>query len=322
MNTLIDCNFLPVFYAYHHCKKTAKPLPDYDNYSNVEEIWMNFYGLGKFETYQFVYQHCSGIDHFREWLIQLKGEKKIRESAAAFSRWQQQQAGSVTTNAPNRILSTEQLNSWKRDGYLRISDLIEEDLCDAVVALICSHMHIDLSRPATWYTQHPDWHGLMVLLYQGESTESIRSHPKLKQLFAELYDTPHIIAKTEKVSFNPPETSTWKFAHSELHWDIDLKKDNLYYIQGLVYLNDVPENRGPLKLVPGFHSKFEKFIAGYPDLHSATQAMLRSVSAIPVPGKKGDVVLWLQTLPHAASVNRSDMPRFVQYVSFSKLEIG
>jgi ectoine hydroxylase-related dioxygenase (phytanoyl-CoA dioxygenase family) len=46
--------------------------------------------------------------------------------------------------------------------------------------------------------------------------------------------------------------------------------------------------------------------------------MQSTFTGIPVPGKKGDIVLWLQTLPHAASANHSDLPRFVQYISFSK----
>jgi ectoine hydroxylase-related dioxygenase (phytanoyl-CoA dioxygenase family) len=87
----------------------------------------------------------------------------------------------------------------------------------------------------------------------------------------------------------------------------------------LIYLNDVPEDRGPLTVVPGFHRQFDSWIKTYPDFHQAHQVMQDTFPGTPLPGKKGDIILWQQTLPHAASANRSDLPRFVQYISFSKL---
>ncbi|BAV07287.1 Phytanoyl-CoA dioxygenase (PhyH) [Filimonas lacunae] len=317
---MIHCTFLPVFYEYHQCKKTGKPLPEYAHYQDVENVWMSFYDLGAFEAFQFIYTDCTSIAHFQEWLIGRRGLQQVQESAAAFALWMQQKdAAGAAVRIKQGVLSDEQLQCWQEQGYVRVSGLLEEHLCDAVVALICRHMGVDLSNPATWYNGHAEWHGLMLQLYQDEHIYAIKSHPAIKQVFAELYGTDNIIARTEKVSFNPPETEGWKFAHSGLHWDVDLKKEDLYYIQGLVYLNDVPENRGPLKVVPGFQHRFGDWMKTYPDFQEAHQAMIQSETAIPVPGKKGDLVLWQQTLPHAASVNHSHLPRFVQYVSFSKL---
>lgn len=317
---MINCSFLPVFYEHHFCIKQRKPLPDVQNYGDIENIWLNFYGLGKYETYQFIYTACTGMVHFQEWLVQLKGVQQVQESATAFQQWiQQKETNAVAADAGSALLNEAQLQSWHQQGYIRVSGLVNEKLCDAVADLICGHLGVDLSMPATWYNQHPDWHGLMLQLYQHESIHAIRTHPAIKQLFAELYGTHHIIPQTEKVSFNPPETDTWKFVHNILHWDIDFGKPDFYDIQGLIYLNDVPENRGPLTLVPGFNHQFEAWMHTYPDLQEATQAMRKAVTAIPVPGQKGDIILWQQTLPHAASANHSGMPRFVQYINFSKL---
>jgi ectoine hydroxylase-related dioxygenase (phytanoyl-CoA dioxygenase family) len=176
----------------------------------------------------------------------------------------------------------------------------------------------DLSRPETWYTNHAGWHGLMLQLYQDAHIHAIKTLPCIRQLFTELYDTSNIIANTEKVSFNPPETATWKFVHDKLHWDIDFANPDPQYIQGLVYLDDVPENRGPLTVVPGFHHRFDDWMGQYPDPDEAQQAMRNTFTGTPVPGKKGDIVLWLQAIPHAASANHSGLPRFAQYINFSK----
>jgi len=316
---MINCSFLSVFYQHHQHIKTGKPLPDSKDFMTIENIWMSFYGLGKFETYQFIYQQCTSIEIFEEWIISLKGEQQVRESAAAFRLWTKEKVIYSDAARPGRsILSDEQLKSWKEQGYIKVSNLVEAQLCNAVSRLICTRLGADLSIPETWYNDHSDWHGLMLQLYQDENINAIKSLPGILQLFAELYGTSNIIANTEKLSFNPPETAMWKFRHDKLHWDIDFTNPDLHYIQGLVYLNDVPENRGPLTLVPGFHHQFEDWIKTYPDPNEAQQVMQKTFTGIPVPGKKGDIVLWLQTLPHAASANHSDLPRFVQYISFSK----
>lgn len=314
---MINCSFLPVFYEYHQNIKAGKPGNGPDNFKTVENIWMGFYGLGLFETYRFMYEQCTSTAHLQEWLITLKGEKQVTESAAAFEEWMHQKTGD---SLPEYILlNEEQLQSWNQLGYIRVSGLVSEHLCDAVSNLICTRLGAVLNQPDTWYNNHPDWHGLMLQLYQHESINAIKTLPGIKQLFAELYGTTRLIANTEKVSFNPPETDLWKFRHNQLHWDIDFNKPNLYYIQGLVYLNEVPENRGPLNVVPGFQHRFEDWMHTYSDAHAAIAMVRSNFTGTPVPGNKGDVILWQQTLPHAASANYSNLPRFVQYISFTRL---
>ncbi|MBO9562571.1 MAG: phytanoyl-CoA dioxygenase family protein [Niastella sp.] len=317
---MIDCSFLPVFYEHHQCIKAGAAPPAFKGFGYVEEIWMGFYGLGKFETFQFLYGQCSSLAHLQDWMIALKGEAYLQAAALAFDQWMKRRTGAAATaGATDSILSEDQWLFWQQEGYIRVSGIVDEGLCDAVCQLICAQLGVDLQVPATWYNDHPGWHGLMLQLYQHESIHAIKTLPAIEQLFAALYGTSHLIANTEKVSFNPPETGSWKFRHHTLHWDIDFTKADRYYIQGLVYLNDVPESRGPLTVVPKFHHQFEDWLQTYPDPNDALQMVQHTYTGTPVPRKKGDVVCWLQTLPHAASANHSDVPRFVQYVSFSKL---
>ena len=313
----INCPFLPVFYEHHRCVKAGVLPADVRGFVSIESVWMGLFGLGKLETYQFLYGRCSSVEELEDWIIHLKGEEQVQAAAAAFAQWMN--GGTVSAAGLGRpMLSEEKLESWREQGYIVVSGLVDERLCDAVSGLICARLGVDLSRPETWYNSHPEWHGLMLQLYQDESIHAIRTLPSIFKLFAELYGSSGIVANTEKVSFNPPETPGWKFRHNKLHWDIDFTTPDPDYIQGLVYLNDVPEDRGPLTLVPGFHHRFEDWMRTYPDPDIAHQVMRNELTGMAVPGKKGDVVLWLQTLPHAASANHSDLPRFVQYISFSR----
>jgi ectoine hydroxylase-related dioxygenase (phytanoyl-CoA dioxygenase family) len=47
-----------------------------------------------------------------------------------------------------------------------------------------------------------------------------------------------------------------------------------------------------------------------------------SAEAIRVPGRAGDLVLWHGALPHAASANRGERPRLVQYIAYRPLGWG
>ncbi|GAA3931317.1 phytanoyl-CoA dioxygenase [Chitinophaga oryziterrae] len=306
-------DFLFVFYATHMGKKQRTAIPVYENFEFTAGIWMNIFGLGKFETYQFLYAECRDVDHFKAWIIDLKGAEFFHHATLQFDNWLT--SSSVADTISPVLLSPSQLSFWEQQGYLKISGLVEDTLCDDVKDLICTHLNLS----STWYPAHPDWHGLMLEVYQDARLEAIRKHPQVHQLFAELYNTHHIISNTDKLSFNPPETASWKFKGSNLHWDLDLSKPVEYYIQGLIYLDDVPEDRGPLLVVPGFHHQFADFIRPFSTLDDAMEAVRAVTSPIPVPGVKGDVVVWLNTLPHAASANRSSLPRFVQYLNFSTL---
>ena len=239
----INCPFLPVFYEHHRCIKAGVLPADVRDFVNIESVWMGFFGLGKLETYQFVYGQCSSAEDVEEWMIRLKGEEQVQHAAAAFARWVNGETVSAA-GLGRPMLSKDQLASWGEQGYIKISGLVDERLCDAVSGLICTRLGVDLSRPETWYNSHPEWHGLMLQLYQDESISAIRSLPSIFKLFAELYGSSGIVANTEKVSFNPPETPTWKFRHNKLHWDINFAMPDMHYIQGLVYLNDVRRTGG------------------------------------------------------------------------------
>ncbi|WP_316802464.1 phytanoyl-CoA dioxygenase family protein [Pedobacter nototheniae] len=314
---MLHCNFNARFYQYHHNIKLGlgnTPDPDFEN---KQEIWLNIFGLGKFEVFQFIYSQCNGIEHFNEWITSLKGADFVAHATIKFNNWAQDQP--MVKGEVLRLLSAEQHRFWETHGYLKVSNLLPVQHIDAVKELICKHLNINISEPASWYQQHEDWHGLMLQLYQDESINEIRNNPSIFNLFAELYDNSNIIANIDKLSFNPPETADWLFSHDKLHWDIDPDRLDENYIQGLVYLDDVPENGGAFKAVTGFHKKFKTWINKFESLHDAHNEIREQETGTLIPGEKGDVIIWRNTLPHAASRNKSTRPRFVQYISFSKL---
>ncbi|RZJ84605.1 MAG: phytanoyl-CoA dioxygenase, partial [Chryseobacterium sp.] len=189
--------------------------------------------------------------------------------------------------------------------------------CDAVTHLICDTLVVDLSNPKSWYPKHQLLQGLMLQLYQDEALSKVRENISVRKVFSDLYESNNIIANCEKVSYNPPENKFFKFMGSPLHWDIDFSIGPRYHIQGLIYLDDVPVERGALTLIPGFHHRLSDFLRNFDTPDEAIATLRQTKKIVPLAGKKGDLIVWLESIPHAASPNQSTVPRFVQYVSFT-----
>ncbi|WP_412465759.1 phytanoyl-CoA dioxygenase family protein [Pedobacter sp. KLB.chiD] len=279
---------------------------------------MSFFDIGIFETYDFLYGHCQSDDEFKQWMMLRMGENAYSEAVEKFNSWCEY-AVDTSEEVFSKVLNADQMKFWDKNGYLKIPGLVSEDDCNHVVDVITAMLGINLEQPSSWYGQNDLLQGIMLQLYQNEHIAKIKNSDFIRQVFAHLYQTNAIVANTEKLGYNPPETDSFHFRGSPLHWDIDFSRGLEYYIQGLVYLNDVPEERGAFSLVPGFHHEIDSFLQTYANPDQAIGVLRQQNRQIAVAGNKGDLILWLQALPHAATANRSEYPRFVQYISFTKL---
>lgn len=317
---MTDCNFTTLFYETHQQRRIGKNEPTPDDFDRMETMWLNFYGLGKFETYFFLYADCKDFQHFKDWVVGLKGQEFVIEADQKFKAWQNNKTiEPEKSEAFPKVLSKEQIQFWEENGYLKISKVVEDERCDEVAGQIRRHLNVDLNHPATWYMEHPNWQGIMVQLYQNEALEKVRNQENIRQIFADLYQTNELVPNIEKLGYNPPESEVWSFQQGKLHWDINLDIPVEFEVQGILYLNDVSENGGPIQFVPGFHHRFDEWITQFSSLERAHTSMRLTEVPTKIPGEKGDLILWRNTIPHAASSNNSALPRFVQYLSFSKL---
>ncbi|WP_316746936.1 phytanoyl-CoA dioxygenase family protein [Pedobacter gandavensis] len=315
-----DCSFSTLFYQHHELIRTGKASPQTEDFLHTEDIWLSMYGLGKFETYSFIYRDCRDFSHFLTWATELKGADFIDKASQEFHNWQENKGGSPVPEEPiTRVLSDEQIQFWEENGYLRIPEAIEAAHCDRLKTRICKHLNLHMDFPETWYIPHPDWQGTMLQMYQNEDIELVRQSPFIRQIFAELYQTDYLVPVPEKLGYNPPQTESWNPGQGKLHWDLDINEPIKFHIQGMIYLDEVPENRGPLQIIPGFHHHFEEWIKDFSSLERAHDYIRITGKPVLVPGAKADLILWRNTCPHAASMNSSDLPRFVQYVSYNQL---
>ncbi|WP_293785944.1 phytanoyl-CoA dioxygenase family protein [uncultured Pedobacter sp.] len=310
------CSFVSNYRVYHSPQQSQANVNQ--DFFKVEKVFLSFFDIGIFETYDFLYGGCQSDDEFKQWMMLRMGENAYSEAIEKFNSWY---ACAVDTSKEtfSKVLDADQLNFWDKNGYLKIPGLVSEDDCDRVVDVITEMLGINLEQPSSWYGQHDLLQGIMLQLYHNEHIAKIKNSDSIRQVFAHLYQTNAIVANMEKVGYNPPETDSFHFRGSPLHWDIDFSKGVNYYIQGLVYLNDVPEERGAFSLIPCFQHEINSLLKTYGHPDQAIDVLRKQNRQIAVSGNKGDLILWLEALPHAATANRSEYPRFVQYISFTKL---
>ncbi len=97
--------------------------------------------------------------------------------------------------------------------------------------------------------------------------------------------------------------------------------------QGVLYLNDRDADGGGFRCVPGFHHRFDEWLATVPEDRSleqeddghwiATHPELAGLfaEAQTIPARAGSIVIWHRLIPHTNGRNLSSTPRFAQYIT-------
>lgn len=213
-------------------------------------------------------------------------------------------------------LTAEQLEHWQREGYVIVPGVLSEQQAAEVRAAIWQHLGMDESDPGSWYRAGDLMKKVMVQLFDHPSLEVARRSETVRAAFAQLWGCDELVASTDRVGFNPPETAQWKFPGPPLHWDLDaLEAPVPFGTQGLIYLTDTSEEQGAFSCVPGFHQKIDQWLADYPQDQDPAQQDWSQWPVKPIAARAGDLIIWHQALPHGPSANRAAYPRMVQYLN-------
>jgi hypothetical protein len=218
---------------------------------------------------------------------------------------------------PQQLLSEAQLLHWQQYGYLVVPAVLSPQQCADSCAAIWQYLQASPDDPQSWYPPQRHRHNIMLQLFRHPALDANRLHPLLPQIFAELWQRSDLVMTTDRVSFNPPETASWRFPGPDLHWDLPLQAPVPFGTQALIYLTDTTEEQGAFCCVPGFHLQIDDWLA---ERQGQTEQQLQGqhwpdwpVKAI--AAKAGDLIIWHHALPHGASANKGKTPRLVQYIN-------
>ncbi len=254
-------------------------------------------GKGLEETLRYIYNQRPSFEVFMQWIT------PANEVATA---------GILTED----VLTAGDINFFEKNGFVVLSNAITIQQAEDAKNAILKYLNADLNDPASWYKNHEEKRGLMLMFYHHPALEVVRNSPRVRKAYEQLYAYTHIHKVVDKVSFNPPETSSFTFIGSPLHWDVSLVAPIPFVLQGLLYLNDVAADGGAFNCVPGFHNLLEDWLTNLPPGVNPREEAIRTLKPVPVTGEAGDFIIWHQGLPHCATANHGNMPRFVQYHTY------
>lgn len=256
-------------------------------------------GISMEETMQFLYFEKPDFEHFKSWITNRKKNEN-----------------SEVEDFKEQVLSEEDLEFWNQNGYVIIKNAISKKDCEETQQAIWNFLKMDPKKKETWYKRHPDQKGLMLNFYDHETLNKNRFSPKIKKAYEQLYNTINIYKTIDKVSFNPPETESFTFLGSLLHWDTSLKQPIIFGLQGLLYLSDCGIHDGAFHCVPGFHNKINHWLNNLEPNEGPREKALQTLKAEPITGHAGDFIIWDNRLPHCATPNKGENPRMVQYLTY------
>jgi hypothetical protein len=305
-------------------KTKAKRLGQLANDAFEEELpldaaLLNALDLGLEPTIQYLFQVNPSFAEFEEWIMTSTGGAPHPDKVALFNArlLGTSSASSSLLTPATTTLSAQDLAHWQTYGYVVVKKAVSRQDCDQTIDLICDFLQLDRYNPQTWYAPHPHKQGIMVQLFSHPLLTKNRESPRIRRAYEQLWGRSDLWVSTDRVGFNPPQTTHWHFPGPRLHWDVRLDRAIPFGVQGLLYLSDTPSHQGAFTLVPAFQHRLEDWLAHLPPHTDPHTQDLEALGPTPIGGEAGDFIIWHHALPHGSSVNRGDAPRFVQYINYA-----
>lgn len=261
------------------------------------------------------------LSDFEAWVLERNGGRLDPSTIARLNAAVARAFGPDAPPAPPEraatgpsVLSAADHAHFVEHGYVVVREAVERRQALAAADALCRHVGIDPAEPETWYERRAP--GIMLQLFHHPALAANRASARVRGAFADVYGSDDLWMTVDRISFNPPERDGWRFPGPHLHWDADFSARPMSLrTQGILYLTDTPAHQGAFACVPGFHRRIDAWLAdrasdGYPQGYE-----LGNIAPTPIPGEAGDLVIWHQALPHAATPNAGSRPRLVHYVN-------
>jgi hypothetical protein len=308
--------YLKEIWNYYNDLKQSKQAPQIVEWKYINGVF-NTLGIGIEPTIKYLLSSSSSFDDFEIWI---EHNGKISKDTIHYFN-------SIVLNEQKEafvddafVFDEVDLAKWDKEGYVVLKEAISKADCKAAVDFICNKIDVNISDKSTWYSPHPLKQGIMVQLFNAPILDKNRLSESVRMAFRQLWKRNNLMVSMDRVSFNPPETDTYKFSGPNLHWDVSLKQPIPFGIQGLLYLTDTDENQGAFTVIPGFHNKIDTWLKEI-KTHPREINLLDFFEEQPISGKAGDLIIWNHCLPHGSRPNHSTSPRIVQYINYQPLDL-
>jgi len=220
------------------------------------------------------------------------------------------------------MLTNEQLEHFKRDGFVVAKGLFSRDDMEAITAWTDE------------VTNRPEEPGKVMMYFEQSLTESNKRiisriedlathHPQFRELFrgqkmqgsvGELFGEDAVLFK-DKINFKMPGSDGFK-AHQDMQagWT-DYAK---LHITAMITIDESTIENGCLELAAGHHDKGLIGAMWEP----LTDSALDNITYVAYPLHPGDTVFFDSYAPHRSAPNKTDTPRRVIFATYNKLSEG
>lgn len=220
------------------------------------------------------------------------------------------------------LLSADDHAFFEENGYVVVPNAVPQENLDATVKAIWEFLGVNPDDRSDWYRPPMLTSGL-VEIYQHQALWNNRQHPRLHQIFSEIYGTEKLLVSIDRASLKLPRHPE----HPEyddkgfIHWDTDsTKPPTKRRVQGVLYLTDTAVNQGGFQCVPELYRQFDAWVKTQPEDRNPRFPDMTGFTFEPIAGKAGDLVIWDVMLAHGSGHNVSDQPRMAQYISMFPAE--
>lgn len=221
-----------------------------------------------------------------------------------------------------RILTEDDWESWRRNGYLHLRDVVPAKLLEPVIDLAWEFQEMSPDDPESWYRREPARIGMeelnfsgMVEVYNHQALWDVRQHPKIHRIFADLWGTEKLWVTIDRLNLNLPVRPGNDF-RGFIHWDIDTGRDPLpVNLQGVLSLSDSTVETGGFQCVPEIYRNFSQWVRTQPSDRNTWMPDVAGCEVLQIETRPGDMLIWNSLLPHGIRPNRSNRPRLAMYIT-------
>jgi len=229
---------------------------------------------------------------------------------------------------PLRILTDEQWQFWKHNGYIVIKNAVSKKQAERTANFLWEFEDKKKDDKSTWYTQAraemkmKELAGTgMVEVYNHQHLWNNRQMPKVYDVFVDLWGTKQLWVTIDRANLNFPIREGYEYK-GFIHWDYDpeTKPQN---VQGVLALSDqMDENMGGFQCIPWLFRNYDEWKLSQPKDRNRFQPDITGLEdkIVKVGLEVGDLVIWDSRQPHGIRPNHSDQVRIAQYISMMPAE--
>ncbi len=221
----------------------------------------------------------------------------------------------VSPPGPFRALSTEQASHYNREGYLLLADAFDHTELASLLAIIdpieARREEWLRARGGTFLIARADEITFSThLVLESEALRELVSSPPLTDLCADLVGPDVRLYWDQAVYKKPGTTSPFPWHQDNGYAYVEPQQ----YLTCWIALTDTDEDNGCPWVVPGVHTMGTL-------AHEETEVGLvcldRPTGAVPVPARRGSIVVFSSLTPHCTGPNNTDGVRKAYIVQYA-----